>query len=76
VLAGLQQAIVAAQAESRRAAGLSKLRRGLRNCPEDWGCGHREIFHARFVSLGGRREAWIVQLVKTGADSEKQSLTS
>ena len=34
----------------------------------------QRYFRVHFVSLGGRRVAWIVRLVKTGADGEKQSV--
>jgi hypothetical protein len=38
------------------------------------GAGTAGIFSRPFSLSGGRRVAWIVRLVKTGADGEKQSV--
>ena len=40
--------------------------------PGDWGCGRRSGNFASDLLIGGRRVAWIVRLVKTGADGERQ----
>ena len=40
--------------------------------PQDWGCQRQEIFLGVLFLAGGGRVAWIVRLVKTGADGEGQ----